>query len=266
MFALLCVLSTATVQASEPVVRTLPASMPALEIDNPKGVIEVSYDPNATESRLVATPIVWTPGCDLAFSGDASMARVEVQRDGERASSGCRTRIALVLAGPTALHLQGTKGRIALIEARGPVDVDLHRGRVALGKVFGATDVTVVAGRVTGSPLSDELHIAVDRGRIQLDDLRVPVFAEVGLGGIRLDYDLALEGTATAHVGIGRVRASFPYGTLLDRHASVRLGSVKTEIPHRATSRTRLEASTGLGVVDVDTSFEDEEAAAVAAN
>jgi len=266
MLALLCVLTSAPVQASEPIVRTLPADMPALEIDNPKGVIEVRYDANLSQSTLTATPMLWTSGCDLEFSGDASMARVEVQRDGERAQTGCRTRIELVLAGATALHLQGTRGKVSIEESRGPVDIDLHHGKVALYKVYGPTDVTLTAGRVTGSPVSDELHIAIDRGRVVLEDLRVPVFAEVGVGGIQLHYDLALEGTATAHVGVGRVRATFPYGTLLDRHATAKVGSVKTEIPHRTTSRTRLEASTGLGVVDVDTSFEDEEDEAVASN
>jgi len=266
MIALLSVLASTPVHASQPITRTLPADMPALEIDNPKGVIEVRYDPDASQSTLTASPMVWTNGCDLAFTGDASMARVEVQKDGERAGSGCRTRIEVVLAGPTALHLQGSKSKLRVYEARGPVDIDLNRGRVELYKVYGPTDVTLVAGRVTGSPVSDELHIAVDRGRVHLDGLRVPVHAQVGIGGIKLDYELALEGTATAHVGVGRVRASFPYGTLLDRQATAKVGTVKTEIPHRSTSRTRLEASTGLGVVDVDTSFEDEEDEAVASN
>jgi hypothetical protein len=266
MLAFLFVLISAPVHAGEPIVRTLPAGMPALEIDNPKGIIEVHFDPDATESTLTATPIFWSAGCELSFSGDAAMARVEVQKDGERAASGCRTRIDLVLAGDTALHLQGTKGRVIVNETRGPLDIDLQRGKIVLGKVYGPTDVTLVTGKVTGSPVSDELHIAVDRGRIHLDDLRVPVYAEVGVGGIQLAYSIALEGTATAHVGVGRVRASFPYGTLLDRHTTAKFGSVKSEIPHRTTSRTRFEASANLGVVDVDTSFEDEEDEAVATN
>ncbi len=264
MLSLLCALVSAPALASEPVVRTLPAGMPALEIDNPKGVIEVSYDPDASQSTFTASPMLWTTGCEVAFTGDAGMARAEVIKDGERAVSGCRTKIEIVLAGPTALHLQGDKAKVRVHESRGPVDIDIRRGKVELYKNYGATDVTLTAGRVTGTPTSDELHIAVDRGRVHLSALRVPVFAEVGVGGIKLDYELALDGTATAHVGVGRVRATFPYGTLLDRQATAKVGTVKTEIPHRSTSVTRLEASTGLGVVDVDTSFEDEPDDAVA--
>ncbi len=266
MIALLCVLSSPPALAGEPVVRSLPSTIPALEIDNPRGVIEVRYDPDATGTSFVASPMFWTQGCEVAFTGDTSMARAEVQKDGERAGVGCRTKIEVVLSGPTALHLQGDKVRVHVEESRGPVDIDLRRGKVQLEKVYGSTDVTMIAGRVTGSPVGDELHIAIDRGRVRLESLRVPIHAEVGIGGIHLAYALALEGTTTAHVGLGRVQVSFPYGTLLDRQTDVRLGLVKTEIPHRTTSRTRLEATTGLGVVDVDTSFEDEENEALASN
>ncbi len=267
MFGLLSALVVApSVAATEPLVRTLPPDMPALEIDNPRGVVEISYDPAAPKSTLTASPMFWTQGCEVVFTGDAALARVEVHKDGESARSGCRTRFEVVLAGGTALHIQGEKGKVLVAESRGPLDIDLHRGQVDLQKVYGPTDVTVVAGRVTGSPVSDELHIAVDRGRVELTGLRVPVFAEVGVGRIELDYELALEGTATATVGVGRVKVRFPYGTWLDRQAVAQVGSVRTEIPHRGASRTRLEAAVKLGRVEVDTIVVDEETEAVASN
>ncbi len=267
MIGLLSVLAAApALAATEPIVRTLPPSMPALEIDNPRGVIEVDYDPSAPRTTLTASPMFWSEGCEVVFTGDAALARVEIHKNGELAASGCRTRFQVVLAGETALHLQGQRGKVLIAETRGPVDIDLHRGHVDLQKVFGPTDVTVVSGRVTGSPVSDELHLAVDRGRVELTELRVPVFAEVGVGRIALDYDLALEGTATASVGVGRVKVRFPYGTWLDRQAVAKVGSVRTEIPHRVSSHTRLEAAVKLGRVEVDTIIVDEETEAVASN
>ena len=111
MIGLLSVLAAApALAATEPLVRTLPPSMPALEIDNPRGVIEVDYDPSAPKSTLTASPMFWSEGCEVVFTGDAALARVEVHKNGELATTGCRTRFQIVLAGPTALHLQGEKG------------------------------------------------------------------------------------------------------------------------------------------------------------
>ena len=65
--------------AKESVSRSLPVGMPALEIAGDKGHVTVVYDPNATESRVTATPVRWgQSGCKLDFSGDNTVARARV--------------------------------------------------------------------------------------------------------------------------------------------------------------------------------------------
>jgi hypothetical protein len=253
--------------ASEPVSRSLPAGMPALEIAGDKGHVTVIYDASATESRVTATPVRWGEvGCKLDFSGDAMLAKAQVIPSEEANTfERCETDWTVVLAGNTMVDVQLTAGKVEVQDTRGRVDVQLGRGKVLLTNTQGRVDATLGRGKVKGSH-HGEGALAVGVGKIKLEGLQHAVSARTELGGVKLTFEETPSGTVVAHSGIGRVRTALPYGATADlRDFDGRLARFRTEVPHRNAAQVRLEGGARLGSTRVDTVVEHEDPDAGAA-
>lgn len=247
--------------ASEPVTRSLPASMPALEISGDKGHVTVIYDASATESMVTATPVRWGEvGCKLEFSGDASLARAQVLPS-EQANTfeRCETDWTVILASDTMVDVQLKAGRVEIQDTLGRVDVELGHGRVLLTNTQGRIDATLGRGKVKGSH-QGQGALAVGVGKIKLEGLEQAISARTEVGGVKLTFAETPSGTIVAHAGMGRVRTALPYGATADlRDFDGRLARFHTEIPHRNAAQVRLEGGARLGSTRVDTVVEHED-------
>lgn len=243
------------------VTRSLPAAMPALEILGDKGHVTVVYDPNATESRVTATPVRWGEvGCKLEFTGDAKVAKAMVL-PAEEANTfeRCETDWTVVLAGDTMVDVSLKSGKVELTETLGRVDVELGRGKVLLSETQGRVDATLGRGKVKGSH-HGEGAVAVGVGKIKLEGLQRAVSARTEVGGVKLTFEETPSGTVMAHAGMGRVRTALPYGATADlRDFDRRLSRFHTEVPHRNAAQVRLEGGAKLGSTRVDTVVEHED-------
>ncbi len=247
--------------ASEPVTRSLPASMPALEISGDKGHVTVIYDANASESMVTATPVRWGEvGCKLDFSGDNTVARAQVLPSEEANTfERCETDWVVVLASNTMVDVQLKAGKVEVQDTLGRVDVELGRGRVLLSHTQGRVDATLGRGKVKGSH-HGEGAMAVGVGKIKLEGLDRAISARTELGGVKLTFAETPSGTVVAHTGIGRVRTALPYGATADmRDFDGRLARFRTEVPHRNAAQVRLEGGARLGSTRVDTVVEHED-------
>lgn len=247
--------------ASSPVTRSLPATMPALEITGDKGHVTVIYDPNATESKVTATPVRWGEvGCKLEFAGDSSVAKAMVLPSEEANTfERCETDWTVVLAGDTMLDVSLKSGKVELSQTVGRVDVEMGRGKVLLSETQGRVDATLGRGKVKGSH-HGEGALAIGVGKVKLEGLQKAVSARTELGGVKLTFQETPSGTVVAHAGIGRVRTALPYGATADlRDFDRRLARFHTEVPHRNAAQVRLEGGAKLGSTRVDTVVEHED-------
>ncbi|MEL6345095.1 MAG: hypothetical protein AAFV53_18445 [Myxococcota bacterium] len=216
-----------------PIERTLPANAPQLSIRSGKADVVVRRDPGLRTSMVTVTPNRWYEGCSVAFSGDSTIAIAEVLEEGEPSAWRCTATFDVVLAGDTAVDVRLTKGDVSVESLSAPLTIEMKRGRVV------------------GSPAQADIQLG--RGRVNLDDLTTPVNVNIGVGWINLAYATSIAGTVTADVGWGRVTTHFPYGILLDDATETKVGWVNSEIPWREGEPTILQASAGLGSVQVRT-------------
>ncbi|MFT5583153.1 MAG: hypothetical protein ACI9VR_000731 [Cognaticolwellia sp.] len=247
--------------ASESVSRSLPASMPALEIAGDKGYVTVIYDPNATQSMVTATPVRWGEvGCKLDFSGDSTIARAQViPSQDANTFERCETDWTVVLAGDTMVDVQLKAGKVEVQDTRGRVDVELGRGKLLLINTQGRVDASLGRGKIKGSH-HGEGALAVGVGKIKLEGLEQAISARSEVGGVKLTFAETPSGTVVAHAGIGRVRTALPYGATADlRDFDGRLARFRTEVPHRNVAQVRLEGGARLGSTRVDTVVEHED-------
>lgn len=247
--------------ASQPVTRSLPAAMPALEISGDKGRVTVIYDPTASESLVTATPVRWGEvGCKLDFSGDEILARAQVLPSEEANTfERCETHWTVVLASDTMVDVQLRSGRVEVQDTLGRVDVEMGRGRVLLRDTQGRVDATLGRGKIKGSH-HGEGALAVGVGKVKLEGLEQAITARTELGGVKLTFEQTPSGTVVAHAGIGRVRTALPYGATADlRDFDGRLARFRTEVPHRNAAQVRLEGGARLGSTRVDTVVEHED-------
>jgi hypothetical protein len=247
--------------AKESVSRSLPVGMPALEIAGDKGHVTVVYDPNATESRVTATPVRWgQSGCKLDFSGDNTVARARVMPNQDANSfERCETDWTVVLAGDTMVDVQLKAGKVEVRDTLGRVDVELRRGKLLLSNTQGRVDASLGHGKVKGSH-HGEGALAVGVGKIKLEGLEHAISARSEVGGVKLTFAETPSGTVVAHAGIGRVRTALPYGATADlRDFDGRLARFRTEVPHRNAAQLRLAGGARLGSTRVQTVVEHED-------
>lgn len=237
----------------QPVEKTLPADMPALEILAGFGQVAVTRDAQATKTRLVATPGSWDEDCELRFEGDRDRAVVSVVNHAGRSLRNCKTDFELALAGETELSVEAERATVTLAGTTSPVAVDLKRGRIELLDALGPLDLYVGTGSVRGSTRSQDVSAYVSLGRIELEELVSPLEAEVGVGRVALTYSAVPAGRVWARSGVGRVSVDFPYGSWLDTTLDPGVGRVKSQIPFSADAYTHLEASTRVGNIEIGT-------------
>jgi hypothetical protein len=232
LFALIAVAASQTV-------RTLPADIPTLNLVADHASVTLRTDPGATETVVTATPVRWSEGCMLDFTGSSQEANVTVVVP-ETFGAHCKTEIDVAMAGYTK------------------VTTDIGRGSVHFDEVAANADIALGQGRVTGTTRANFTRIELQRGRVVLEDLAVPVDVDVAVGGVLLEYDEAIAGTVASRVGLGRNRIRFPYGIWLDKEVDTVVGRTFTAIPTRTSSDTHLVARAGLGSVRVETVLTDE--------
>jgi len=252
-FALVASASAESLVPFEPVEKTLPGSIPELEILSGFGDVVVSRDAGASKTLLIATPTNWQDDCELRFGGDRDKAIVEIARTEGGTLRRCKIDLELVLAGDTELAIEGRSGDIALWGTTAPVSVDLGSGRVSVNDVTGPLDLYVGTGRIQGTTTSQAINAYVSVGRIELDGLMAPLEAEVGMGRVALTYAAVPAGRVWARAGVGRVAVDFPYGSWLDTTLDTTIGRVKSQIPFSADAYTHLEASTRVGNIEIGT-------------
>jgi hypothetical protein len=220
----------------EPIERSLPVSAPGLRLLAGRSTVSVRHMPGATSSRVVITPDRWWEGCEVRFSGDASIAIAQIFEEGEANPWRCTAHFDVELAGPTAVEVTMDKAHVQLEDAPGAITVLIGRGSVS-GSAAAAADVEITR-----------------LGRIELWDLAVPARARVGMGNVTMAYSAEVVGTIQAEAGWGRVRVQLPYGSLVDDQSSpTRLGGVRSMVPYREGHSMRVEASARLGGVRIET-------------
>jgi hypothetical protein len=194
-----------------PIVRTLPASVGTINLDIPRGELVVLYDEDATATRLTVTPLGWRAGCGLQLTGDHHDATARVIHDSGLAGLGCRSRVELVLAGPTTLSARVTAGNITTAATSG------HQ------------QLRVGTGRVGGS--MGEGSVRVDQGRVNLSGLTEGLDVNVSVGHIQLTYATPPRGPLTAHADMGNVIVTLPAGSAIDPHIKASLGMQELHFP-----------------------------------
>lgn len=237
----------------EPLEKTLPASIPEIELLSGYGDVVVSRDTSASKTRFIATPQNWQDDCELRFDGDATKAIVEVARDEGGTLRRCKIDFEIVLAGDTALAIEGKRGYISVWETTAPVAIDMRGGQIEINDVTGPLDLYLGSGSIRGTTWSQEVSAYVSVGRIALDGLIASIEAEVGMGGVDLTYAAVPSGRIWARTAVGRVSVDFPYGSWLDTTLDTKVGRVKSQIPFSDDAYTHLEASTGVGNIHIGT-------------
>jgi len=251
--ALVATASAESLIPFEPVEKTLPASIPELEILSGYGDVVVSRDSERSKSLLIATPTNWQDDCELRFGGDADKAVVEIAREDGGTLRRCKIELELILAGDTAVAVEGRSGSVSLWETTAPVSVDLRAGRIDVNDATGPLDLYVGTGSIRGATTSQDINAYVSVGRIQLENLMAPLEAEVGMGRVALTFAAVPSGRVWARAGVGKVAVEFPYGSWLDTSLDTKVGRVKSEIPFSADAYTHLEASTTVGNIAIGT-------------
>lgn len=246
--------------AAEPVARSLPASMPLVQIVGDKGDVTVRRV-EGTQSKVTAIPKRWGEGaCTLDFSGDATQATAQaLPTEMAGATESCATEWVVELAGDTRVDINLKRGKVTLEDAPARVDVELGSGKLVLVDTQSRVDASLGRGKIKGEH-QGEGALAVGVGRIQLESLEQPISARVEMGSVKLAWSEVPQGTVVAHAGIGRVRTALPYGATADMaDFDRRLASFRTAIPHRNTAATRLEGGARLGATRVKTVIEHDD-------
>ncbi|MCB9764257.1 MAG: hypothetical protein H6739_31080 [Alphaproteobacteria bacterium] len=192
-------LAAASPLRGEPVQKTLPGSIPVIELANAVGKVKVTADPTATQTVVHAQPLTWKEGCEIRFSGNSNLARAEVVREGEPAGMACRTRWEITLAGATELVVDQRAGAVKMEGLTAPVAVHVGTGRIRLRydtPPTGTVAASVGLGRVvTHFPYGTWLNLHETDAKLGLVRTAIPN---------RNDSDTAL--AAGSKVGNVRVR------------------------------------------------------------
>jgi hypothetical protein len=233
---LLLLLGTGFAQAqdAEPILRTLPANVPRLQLETGRSSVTVRNVPGAESSQVTITPERWHEGCEVSFSGDADLAVAKIVEDGEIASRRCSAAIDIEIAGDTTVEVTMRQGLINAKALRSPLTVSLKRGAV-----FG---------------VAAQADVAIQHmGLVRLRGLSAPSSATVGVGRIELAYAQEVAGDILAETKVGRIRVQLPYGTLIDDASTPMLGRTHSAVPHVNGHPTRLTAKTVVGSVQIQT-------------
>lgn len=233
---LLLLLGTGLAQAqdTEPILRTLPAAAPKLQLEAGRSTVVVRRIPGAESSQVTITPERWHDGCEVRFSGDATVAVAQILEEGQVASRRCAADIDIALAGRTAVEITMNQGRVNVEDLDSPLFVSLKRGGV-----FGSAAQADVAVRQVGL--------------VRLTGLSAPSKASVGAGRVELAYAQDVVGDIQAKTWLGRIRVQLPYGSLMDDASTTTVGRTRSAVPHIAGHPTRLVAKTTMGSVQVRT-------------
>ena len=188
-----------------PIVRTLPSDVGTINLEVVRGDLTVRYAADASRTRLEVTPQGWRSGCGLQLSGDSTAVTARIVHDSGMAGLSCRSQVEIVLAGPSALSIRVTTGRITTTQTPGRQEISLGTGRVS-GSI-GEGRVRVEQGWVSLGELSEGLDVAVNIGNIQLDYRTPPrgalsARAEMGNVIVRLPSESSVSSQVRSGVGI----------------------------------------------------------------